>query len=448
MGHLRWLNGEPAAAEQLLAEGVRQLDELGLTLEAARSRIFLGRCRWELDQPEAAFREYEAARAALENEGPSAELALAYVRISGIHAFQLDYERCRVAAERACAIAEQASADYERVWALTHVALGHYGTAKEFELLDRSYHQALDKGYAMIAGNVLFNEIWDRVHSLAGGLDRPLAKAERIPVEPWTWSGGAIATSMALLALGRPRDALQHARAATERHESLGASKFAWRSHLAAAEALLELGRAPEAAAELPGMSPGNERQDIVYDTATRVGVALALGRTGEAVELGRRAAAHDEPLIFRETAAVTVEALVAGGLADEAESVLTRTRDARADVGAGGIDISEGRLLFASGKAVEARPHFERAMGEFERAGLRLWAWRAGALAAEAAAAAGDRDAATALFASCIGDAHAAGAVRVRDEACSAAARAGIDVPSFADEPLAQPAEPVLPAG
>src|SRR6266545_2384213 len=36
MGHLRWLNGEPAAAEQLLAEGVTQLDELGLTLDAAR----------------------------------------------------------------------------------------------------------------------------------------------------------------------------------------------------------------------------------------------------------------------------------------------------------------------------------------------------------------------------------------------------------------------------
>ncbi|MGH3036973.1 MAG: ATP-binding protein, partial [Gaiellaceae bacterium] len=52
MGHLRWLNGEPAAAEQLLVEGVAQLDDLGLTLQAARARVHLGRCRWELDQPE------------------------------------------------------------------------------------------------------------------------------------------------------------------------------------------------------------------------------------------------------------------------------------------------------------------------------------------------------------------------------------------------------------
>src|SRR2546423_85264 len=33
MGVLRWLNGEPASAEQLLADGVTQLDELGVAVE-------------------------------------------------------------------------------------------------------------------------------------------------------------------------------------------------------------------------------------------------------------------------------------------------------------------------------------------------------------------------------------------------------------------------------
>jgi tetratricopeptide (TPR) repeat protein len=286
MGHLRWLNGEPAAAEQLLAEGVRHLDELGLSLEAARARAHLGRCRWELDQPDLAFRDFEHAREVLEREGPSPELALVYLRIAGIHAFQLDYRRCRVAAERAAAIAEQAGADFERVWALSHVALGFFGTAREFVLLDRSYQEALDKGYALIAGNVLYNEIWDRVHTLAGGLEGPLKKLEEMPFQPWTSSGGGIARSVARLVLGEPRDALEDARRATARHESLGASKFAWRSRLSAAQALLELGRVSEAAAELPPPSPGNELQDIVYDTAARVGIALALGRVEEAVEL------------------------------------------------------------------------------------------------------------------------------------------------------------------
>jgi class 3 adenylate cyclase len=449
MGHLRWLNGEPAAAEQLLAEGVTQLDDLGLRLEAARARVHLGRCRWELDQPDAAFQEYERAREALEENGPSPELALAYVRTAGIHAFQLDYARCRVAAERAVAIAEQASADYERVWALSHVALGHYGTSDEFALLDRCFREALAKGYAIIASNILFNETWDRVHSLAGELDGPVKKSEQIPVEPWMWGGGAIAMSMAFLALGEPRRALEQARTATERHENLGASKFAWRSRLAAAEALLELGRASDAATELPGMSPGNELQDIVYDSAARVGIALALGRVDEAVELGRRAAAHDEPLIFRETAAVAVEALVAGGFLDEAEAVLSRSRRGRGELGGAGLEIAEGRILLASGKAADALPHLERAMREFGNAGLRIWAWRAGVLAAEAAALAGERDAARTLFASCIRDAHDMGAVRVRDDAVHRATHLDLDVPSFADEPVDDIAEPdVLPAG
>ena len=46
-------------------------------------------------------------------------------------------------------IAEQASADFERIWALSHVALGYFGTAGEFEQLDRCFQEALDKGYAI-----------------------------------------------------------------------------------------------------------------------------------------------------------------------------------------------------------------------------------------------------------------------------------------------------------
>jgi class 3 adenylate cyclase len=449
IGHLRWLNGEPSAGAQLLAEGVRELDELGLTLEAARARIHLGRCRWELDQLEPAIRDFEHARDVLEKHGPSAELALAYLRIAGIHAFQLDYEHCRAAAERAVAIAEEASADYERVWALSHLALGYFGTAQEFAYFDQCYREAVDKGYAIIAGSLLYNEIWDRVHTVAGGLDGALKKVERVPVEPWMRSGGATAESSALLALGRPREALEHAQTGTERHESQSASKFAWRSHLAAAEALLELGRTDEASAELPPLSPSNELQDIVYDSAARISIALALGRNDEAVALARRATTEDATLIFRETAAVAVEALVAGGLVDEAQAVLDRARRSPADLGDAGLDISEGRILLATRRAADARSVLDRAVRAFADSGLRLWEWRAMSLAADATAEAGDRDAAGSLFASCISEAHEASAIRVRDDAVARAARFGIDVPSFAEEGPVQPADTdVLPSG
>jgi class 3 adenylate cyclase len=89
-----------------------------------------------------------------------------------------------------------------------------------------------------------------------------------------------------------------------------------------------------------------------------------------------------------------------------------------------------------------------EAAAAAFESAKLRLWAWRARAVAAEAAALAGEADAARDLFASCIRDTHRAGAVRVRDDAVAAAARLDIDVPSFEDDVDDERAVPgVLPA-
>jgi len=449
MGHLRWLNGEPAAGEQLLREGVAQLDDLGRSVDAARARILLGRCRWELEQPDAAFQDFEQAREVLEPEGPSADLALAYLRIAGIYAFQVDYRACREAARRAADIAEEASADFERVWALSFVALGYFGTAAEFELYARCYEEALDKGYGLIAGNVLYNEIWDRVHTLAGGLDRPLEKLARMPTQPWMWSGGGIARSIARLVVGQPRDALDDARKATTRHESLGATKFAWRSRLAGAEALLELGLPSEAAAELPPMSPVNELQDIVYDTDARVGIALALGRIEEAMELARRASSEDALLMFGGTVAVAVEALVAGDCLAEAREVLERARLAVPELGAAGLEIAEGRLRLATDEPAQARQHLERALQGFEQVGLTLWAWRTLALAGEAAAKTGDGEVARAMFTRCIREAHAAGAVRVRDEAQARAARVGVEVPPVADEPAAELAEPgVVAAG
>ena len=446
MGHLRWLNGEPTAAEQLLADGVAQLDELGEEHEAARSRLHLGRCRWELDQPEAAYRDFVSARDVLEEEGASPELALAYLRIAGLHAFELDYAACLTAAERAFEIAEQASADFERVWSLTHVALGHFGTSQEFEILDRCYREALAKGYGLIAGSTLYNEIWDRVHTLAGGLDGPLEKLEHIPSTPWMTSGGTTAKSLALLAVGRLPEALETARRSTVRHESLGASKFAWRSRLVAAEALLELGRPEEAAAELPPPSPGAELQDIVYDTAARVGVALELGQLEEAAELGRRAAGPKDLMTFRETAGIAIEAYVAIGALDEAWALLQRTKDAPVQLGRAGIELAEGRLLVAAGRPAEAGPHLDRALQAFEQAGLKLWLWRTMVLAAEAAAGAGDPDAARELLATCSRETHEAGAGRIRRAAEALAARLDLDVPTFADEP---PVEPdVLRAG
>jgi len=140
--------------------------------------------------------------------------------------------------------------------------------------------------------------------------------------------------------------------------------------------------------------------------------------------------------LIFRETAAVAVDALLAGGHPDEAEALLRRARHAPGELGGAGLDFAEGRILLAADRPAEARVHLERARRAFEETGLLLWAWRAGAFAGEAAARAGHCDAASTLFSSCIRDAHRAGAVLLRDEAQARAALVDVDVASPADEP------------
>jgi len=447
MGRLRWLNGEPAAAEQLLVDAIAQLDEGGLRREAAEARVYLSRCYWELDRPGEALEVAEQAREALEREGPSAELALAYIRIAGFHAFNLEYETCRVAAERAIEIADQASADFERVWALSFLALGHAGEKRQLEIFEQCYREALEKGYSIIAGNTIHNETWVRVHNLAGELE----VVERYEHVPFLASslGYEISLSWARLAVGDPRAALELARHAAARHESLDNPKFAWRAHLAAAEALLELGRPTEAAEELPAPSPGAELQDVAYDTPARVGIAISLGRLDEVTDLARRAVSHDSLLQFRETLAVAVEGLLAAGAVDEAAAAVARAKKQPVELGQAGLDVAEGRVLLAQGKAVEARALFERAQASFEAVRLRLWAWRAAALAGEAAAVAGDAEAARTHLEWCVGEAHRAGAVRVRDAALATAERFGVHVAMPEDEPAAELTAPrVLAAG
>lgn len=447
MGHLRWRNGEPAVAEQLLVDAIQRLDQQGLEYEAAEARVHLSRCYWELDRPVESLEVVEQAREALEREGPSAQLALAYIRIAGLHAFQLDYDACRSAAERGVELAEQVGADFERLWALSFVALGYFGTAREFELFERCYRESIERGYSAVAGNTVHNEIWVRVHSLVGALEI-VSRYQHVPYLAASLAY-EISKSWVELAEGAPRDALAQAQEAAVRHEDLGNPKFVWRAHLAAAEALLELGRAEEAAGELPPPSPGAELQDIAYDTPARVGIAIALGQSEEAAGLGRRAASHPQLLRIRETLALAVEGLLAGGAVEEAEAVVARAKQDPVELGHAGLEIAEGRVLLARGNAGDARLLFERAQASLQAVGLRLWAWRASALAGEAAAEAGDADAARDALASTIREAHRAGAFRIRDQALATAARFGLETPALEDEPDAAAAvSGVVPSG
>jgi class 3 adenylate cyclase len=448
MGRLRWLNGEPGAAAQLLEDGIRQLDALGLHREAAEARVHLSRCYWELHRSAESLETVEQARETLAEDGPSAELALADIRIAGLYAFELEYETCREVAERGETIAEEAGADFERLWARSFLALGYFGTARHLDLFAECYEEALAKGYSIIAGNTTHNEIWDRVHCLAGGLQPVAERYVEVPFLAWAL-GVEVSQSWAALALGDPRGGLEHARSALERHTGLGNPKFEWRAGLAVAEALVELGRTDEAAAELPPPSPGGELQDVAYDTPARMRIAIAQGHTEEALQLARRASSEDLLVRVPQTFALAVEGFLAADALDEAAALVERAKTLPFELGEHAVWLSEGHVLLAQGRPAEARPLLQRAADRFEELDLRLWFWRAQALTAEATAGTGDAEAAAALFASAIHGAHAASAHRIRDDALAAANRVGVEVPELPDEPEPEVEQPgVLAAG
>ena len=90
MGGLLWMDDKSAHAAEVLAEGIPGLEDLGDEREAARYRLVLGRCHWEASQPGLARDEFERARRILEQYPPSAALAMAYMRLAGLHQFEMD----------------------------------------------------------------------------------------------------------------------------------------------------------------------------------------------------------------------------------------------------------------------------------------------------------------------------------------------------------------------
>src|SRR5262245_49719283 len=152
IGELRWLVGNPAAAVQLLPDAIARLAG-EVPDEVPAHRLVLGRAYWETDAHARALQEYELARDALEPRGPSADLAMAYVRLAGMHVFAMDHASGRDAAERAIAVAETAGAESERLWALSMlvVALVEEGsTARGLELFGEIFDETVVRGLSLL----------------------------------------------------------------------------------------------------------------------------------------------------------------------------------------------------------------------------------------------------------------------------------------------------------
>jgi len=453
IGQDHWLNGESATGERFLSDGIADLDRLGEPLEAARFRIALGRSLWELAKPGPAREEYTRAREVLEAEGPSADLAMAHMRLAGLDAFELDYESCLEHSRKAVSIAERAGADYERVWALGFIALGLLDTGeykRGFEAMDACYEEASEKGYWFIAHNMTFNDIWIRVHTLHDGLDARLARFGTALYDmPINRAARAILTSYVKRARGDLAGARGDAEHGLDLYTALGYEKMAWRARVQIAEVLAELGRGAEAREVLPSISARTELQDIVYDGAAQIRSRLAVGETAEAEEIAREIVEKAEILaVYREELALAVEVLAPSGALDDVERLLA-VAESRVGAAPSYIDEMRARLLLSRDDGAAAVPLAERAVEAAAEARHRLVELRRRILLAASLAAGGDRDGAERELRSAVEDADRREARLIRSEAEAVAGRLGIELPERPPAPSEpQPQADVVPLG
>jgi class 3 adenylate cyclase/tetratricopeptide (TPR) repeat protein len=454
LGKVLWMDGKPAPAEALLSEGVPALEAAGEELEAARYRLVLARSRWELSRPQEALADFECARDVLGRYGPSADLALAYLRLSGLYKFEFRAEQSIDAAEKAVDVARVAAADFERIWAQSWLgyALQDSGRVAEgARMVDEAFEEARRRGFLFIAHNIAYNDAWTRLHTMAPGVGDRLQTLAAEPGPPVITDMVGIAISWSQRIRGKLCAALETIETAHDEATATTNEKVKWRARVELSEVLLELGRLEEATAALPPVSERAELQDIVYDAAPQIRLRLARGCVEEAVALAREIHRHVDRLApYPDALAVAVEALTAARNIDEARSLLDGGRAYQSDEPSPYLEEAEGRLLLASGLPAEARQVLTALATKASRRGYQLVSWRARTLAAEALARIGSVSEAEHELQEVAAEAHTAHAALVNANARTTAEHLGLVVPEPPERPAdaGQPEPTLVGAG
>jgi class 3 adenylate cyclase len=397
---------------------------------AAPYLLTRGRCKWERARPDLAAEDYERARAILEPQGPSRELAAAYIRIAGLAAFQLDDRGCVEAATKAVKFAKQVGATDVYAWALGFVGLGLIGGGEVDRGLSKmveAFEAAKGVDYA-IASNTAWNEVWTRVHLMAPGIQEALDRLEE--ADRAALSGRIVARTYVRKAFGDLVGMYDDARKAHSALLQANAVKMAWRAALSAAEALAEMGRFDEAAGYLPEASSRTEVQDLIYDCGARVRYHLGSGEIEGAVDEAEEILEHRKALAqYAFVPACGVEVFATVGRLDDAKTLVESMLNRSHPYGEGCVEVSRARLALVKGDLDGARKLASSASTHFQRVGFKLEELRARTLLGEAIARLGDRDAGGRELAAVLDEALAINARLIADDALRRAAEARIDL-------------------
>jgi len=371
---------EPARAQHYLEQGIPLLEARGQNREAARYRMVLGRCNWERSRPDVARAEYERARAIFESEGPSEDLANAYVRLAGLHLFECEYEECRALAERAIEVAQAAKAESARIWASVFYggALAGLGQLDEgYAIMDRSHREAADRGLYWIARNALYNGIMIRnlnLHAREAMSRVALFEALRVGGRPNPLE--VFAPGETWLFLGYPEKALALCEQAMVLAKESDSSTFQVWIRRGLAGATAALGHPREALAIIDAREKHTELQDLVRYEQEIIRLLIDAGDGEQAAREALTVAGRTRWGSWREAGPlydVAVEALLAVGRTEEAAQLVARHRNGE-DIG---IDPYQnrmiGRLAWAQGELRQAAERLTAALLTFHQADYGL---------------------------------------------------------------------------
>jgi class 3 adenylate cyclase len=450
LGKAHFFAGQTRRGQRYLEEGIALLEQCGKDREAAGHRLWLGRCFWLQARPDLARKEYEAARATLEPFGPSEDLANAYVRLSGLAVFDKEHELGAELAKRAVQIAEAAGADAPRIWAYGYIGdnLEALGKVDEgLEWLDRSYLEAVDRGYDWVASTALFNSISDNLHHC-----RVRAALERLDhlraqFEPKGARDPQLLHVEGFLAIrgqGEPERARLLLEAALPQAEEVGDTLFALRIRADLAYVYLALGRIEDAKRTLPPDSLSPERGEVMGYMYTWIAIHLA------AEDLAAAATVAGRYLGFLREAPRQWSEIY---LLDRSVHAFIRAGDpqnARALLAAAVTDAfdnhpllwrARGRVLLAEGDATRARDLLQKAVRTLAEAEYFDETWPSRRLLARALTALGDRAGAEAQLRTVLAEATQRRYVLQARDTRRQLAELGIDVPEpdlAAETPLA----------
>ena len=429
-------DGDAAKAPGYLQEGIALLEALDQRREAARYRLALGRCQWWLARPDLAQMEYERARQMLEVDGPSADLAVAYVRLAGLRAFDVDGPASLELAKRAVSIAEAAGADMPRIWAYNFVglAISRAGRFEEgIEWLDRSYREAQERDLWWVAANALGNATHERMANF-----QPRAALQTLrQLGGYGGEYGLFDTLMAgygLQLLGEPAQARDELQRGLVLATDAGSSHIANRLRRAIATAHASLRDFETAQQLLSGLPSKLERQDeILWDYAmTRTNFdAGNLQQATVAAEAALARFRWDRLQIPEEVWTVdqAVEVLLAAGKAREAQAAADHLRATGLDLNNPHLMRIEGRLALAAGDIDTASNRLKAAADFFAQVEYLEDGWRTRRALADAYVRRGDQAGAETELRLVLMEAHAHGHAFEADAARKALLALGVDV-------------------